>query len=570
MLSQPITIKQVVPVLWPTWRKVFFYGLFINLLVLAPSWYMLEVYDRVINSRNLTTLIMLTVLVAFLYFVMESLERVRKHMLFSASQVFQHVLQERLFNAAFAARCKNPQFPVQQVFTDFSTFKNMLYSPALIGLTDLPFGFIFLVAIFLIHPALGVMTCIGLLIQVAVTLANQIRVNPQMQQANLHAMEAQRYFNSVFRQSDVVQAMGMLVPIEKKWLRSQQAFLLKQALASELAGKNAATSKFLQTLQGSLILGLACFLMINGQLVNGGAMMIVASILAARVLAPLVQLVTQWKSLAQAKEAYIRLESLLQSFQATVQKMEPPPPTGELTVENMSFALPNAGKGQQQMFLKNLQFKLSVGEVLVVAGSSASGKTTLSRLLAGLVPATSGKVTYDGFDVYAWDKNSLGQHIGYMPQQVDLLDGTVAENITRFGPVDQSKLATVVEQLGMQELIKKLPQGFNTQIGSEGAFLSGGQRQMIGLARAIYGDPSIVILDEPNANLDTAGEKNLHQMISIRKKQGTTFVVISHLQSIIGVADYLLILAQGQMLRFGKPAEVMASLQAAQTKAVAR
>ncbi len=563
-----LSLKQALTALWPVFRKVFVFGFFTNMMMLAPSWYMLEVYDRVINSRNINTLVMLTLLVVLVYVVMEAVEWVRRKMLHAAAVNFENTLQEKLFTAAFAAKLKHAQFPAQQVFTDFSSLKNALYSPALLGLIDLPFAAIFLLVIFLIHPMLGLLTTFGLMVQAAITIGNQLRIDPQMKQANTHAIEAQRYFASVSQKADVVQAMGMLLPIEQRWLQAQQAFLLGQAQASELAGKSAATSKFLQTLQSTLILGLACYLVIGGELANGGAMMIIASVLAARVLAPLVQLVGQWKILAQTKEAYIRLESLLQAANEPVTGMDLPPPTGEMSVENLNYALPHTGKTPNEIFLKNMQFKLNTGDVLVIAGPSASGKTTLSRLLAGLLAPTAGKVRYNGVDAYDWDKNALGQYLGYMPQDVALMDGTVAENIARFGARDEAKLAAVVDLLGLQELLEKLPQGLDTQIGSEGAFLSGGQRQLIGLARAFYGMPKIVILDEPNANLDAAGEKALQQAITKLKQQGITFVIISHLQNIIAVADFLLVMLQGQMLRFGKPAEVMESLQAAPAKAV--
>lgn len=568
MLSQIQTIKQALPLLWPVLRKVFVFGFFTNLLMLAPSWYMLEVYDRVVNSRNLKTLAMLTLLVVMAYVVMEAVEWVRRKMLHTAAVKFENILQERLFSAAFAAKLKNAQFPAQQVFSDFSHLKNALYSPALLGLIDLPFAVIFLLVIFFIHPALGLLTCLGLVVQAVITVSNQWRIAPQMAEANTYAIEAQRYFASVSQQADVVQAMGMLIPIEQRWLHAQQAFLLKQAQASELAGKNAATSKFLQTLQSSLILGLACYLVILGELSSGGAKMIIASVLAARVLAPLVQLVSQWKMLSQAKEAYIRLEGLLKNAPTPAIGMDLPPPSGEISVEAVSYAWPSMGKATNEVFLKSIQFKLNPGEALVITGPSASGKTTLSRLLSGLAEPTHGKVRYSGVSAYDWDKSALGQHIGYMAQDVALMDGTVAENIARFGARDEAKLAEVIALLGLQELIEKLPHGLDTQIGNDGVFLSGGQRQLIGLARSMYGSPRIIILDEPNANLDALGEKNLQQAIVKLKQQGCTFIIISHLQNIIAVANYLLVMMQGQMLRYGKPAEVMASLQATPAKAV--
>jgi ATP-binding cassette subfamily C exporter for protease/lipase len=558
MLSQLQTIKQTLPLLWPIWRKVFVFGFFTSLMVLAPSWYMLEVYDRVINSRNITTLAMLTVLVTFIYVVMEALEWQRRKMLQAAAKTFEQSLQAKLFESSFAAKLSNPAFPIQQVFSDFSSLKNTLNSSAFLGLMDAPFCLIFLVVVFLIHPVLGVLTLLGLAIQLFITLNNQLHIEPQMKLANEHAIESQRYFSSVTQHSDVVTVMDMLAPIQQKWLQSQHGFLWNQAQASELAGKNAAISKFLQTLQSSVILGVACYLVIAGELLNGGAMMIVASILAARVLAPLVQLVSHWKMLVQARASYIRLESLFAKAEKPVTGMTLPAPSGEVTVDNVSYAVDSLS---QALFIRNVQLQLAPGNVLVIAGASASGKTTLGKLLVGLLPPTSGRVRLDGVDVYAWNKQSLGPHIGYLSQEVDLFDGTIAENICRFGAHHEQAMHDVVTLLGLNELLSRFPNGLDTVIGREAAYLSGGERQLIGLARALYGAPKVVVLDEPNANLDTAGEKALYHAIASMKQQGTTFVVISHLQHILSVADWMLVMMQGQMIRFGKPKEVLASFQ---------
>lgn len=552
-------------------------------MVLAPSWYMLEVYDRVITSRNITTLVMLTVMVTFIYVVMEALEWQRRKMLHSAANLFEQSLQSRVFQCGSNAKLNNPVFPVQQVFSDFSNLKSALYSSALLGLMDAPFCLIFLVAVFLIHPVLGVLTLLGLAIQLAITLNNQMRVTPQIKLANEHAIESQRYFDSVTQHADVVATMGMLQPIQARWLQSQNGFLWHQAQSSELASKSAAASKFLQTLQGSVILGVACYLVIAGQLLNGGAMMIVASILAARVLAPLVQLVNQWKTLTQAKESYVRLESLMSRAPAPLTGMKLPAPSGEVLVDNISYATPQSS----QAFIRNVQFKLAPGNVLVVAGASASGKTTLGKLLIGLLQPNTGQVRLDGVDIYTWDKRALGPNIGYLSQDVDIFDGTVAENICRFAEPNQQSpdwqmsgqplisqrvsrqqaLDSVVSLLGLNDLLSRLPDGLDTVIGQEDAYLSGGERQLIGLARALYGSPKLVVLDEPNANLDSAGEKALSQAIVSLKKSGTTFIVISHLQHVLNVADWMLVMMQGQMIRFGKPKEVLASFQNVSGKA---
>lgn len=562
MLSQSESIKQVMSELWPMWRKVWTFGIVTHLLILVPSWYMLEVYDRVINSRNVSTLLMLTLLAAFAYLVMEALEWQRRHLLQAAASRFESQLQQRLFERVFTAKLSMPEFPAQQVFADFSTLKSTLHSSAFLSLMDAPFCLIFLVAVFMIHPALGVLTLLGLFIQLGLTIQNQARVTPMMKQANLHALESQRYFASISRHGDVMQAMQMVAPVEQRWLKSQHGFLWQQALASELAGRNSAASRWLQTLQTSLILGLACYLFIAGELFNGGAMMIVASILAARVLAPLVQCVGHWKTYEQAWTAYQRIDSLFAGAVAKTDGLVLPPPTGEVTVEQLAYVIPQPGKAQADAFIRQVHFKLPAGNVLIVAGASASGKSTLAKLLVGLLPPSSGRVRYDGVDVYGWDKTRLGPHIGYLAQEVELYDGRLIDNICRFQAPDPAALVEMLDLLGLSDWVQQLPEGLNTQIGPAGMMLSGGERQLVGLARAFYGKPRIVVLDEPNANLDTGAERMLQQAIARLKQQGTTFIIVSHLQHILNIADWMLVMVQGQMIRYGKPADVLASFQA--------
>lgn len=560
------TLKKSLLELAPFYRNVIFFGFFTNFLVLAPSWYMLEVYDRVIYSRNTTTLAMLTVMVVFLYLIMESLEWVRVKMMHQASLQVEQQLQSRVFDTAFQAKLKSAQFPVHQVFSDFKALKESLSSQAFMSLVDIPYVSIFLVAIFFIHPLLALLTLVGLALQMGIAFFNQYRIQPLMKLANQHALEAQAYFGSVNKRAEVVQAMGMLPSLQGRWQDRQQQFLLYQSQASEIAGKNAATSKLLQIMQASLVLGLGCYLVIHNEMAYGAAGMIVASILAARVLSPFIQLVGQWRTLAAAQDAYSRLENLFANYPLRDKGMSLPPPTGEISVENVTYALSEQSKADpgkpvnREPVLRNVSLRIQPGETLLVAGPSASGKSTLARLVAGLLPASSGKVRFNGVDAYHWSKEELGPHIGYLSQDIELLDGSIADNIARFGEPDAEKLQAAIDLLGLQPLIDSLPDGINTQIGSEGEFLSGGRRQLIGLARAIYGNPRIVILDEPNANLDEAGDRTLQSMVRVLKKQGTTFVIISHLQGIKAIADYLLILMNGQVMRFGKPDEVMASL----------
>jgi ATP-binding cassette subfamily C exporter for protease/lipase len=316
-------------------------------------------------------------------------------------------------------------------------------------------------------------------------------------------------------------------------------------------------SKAVQQLMSSLLLGLGAWLMLNNMLNGGASMMIIGSVLGGRVLAPLSQLVAQWNSVVNVRGAWGRLEALLAQVPAKPEAMPLPAPKGFLTVEGLMAGAP----GQQVPIVRGVQFALSPGEVLAVVGPSASGKTTLARLLVGLWPSMGGKVRLDGADIHTWDKTELGPYLGYLPQGVELLDGTLAENIARFGEVDMVQVEAAARLVGLYELIMSLPQGYNSPVGRDGAMLSGGQRQRVGLARALYGKPVFVVLDEPNSSLDEAGDLALANAIAALKQLGTTFVVMTHRTSVLGVADKMLIMRDGAQQAFGPRDEVLAALQ---------
>jgi ATP-binding cassette subfamily C exporter for protease/lipase len=316
-------------------------------------------------------------------------------------------------------------------------------------------------------------------------------------------------------------------------------------------------SKAVQQIMASLLLGLGAWLLLNNMLNGGESMMIIGSVLGGRVLAPLSQLVAQWNSVVNVRGAWSRLESLLAQVPAKPDAMSLPAPKGVLTVESLVAGAP----GQQVPIVRGVQFALNRGEVLAVVGPSAAGKTTLARLLVGLWPAMGGKVRLDGVDIFSWDKSELGPYLGYLPQGVELLDGTLAENIARFGEVDMVQVEAAARLVGVHDLIMSLPEAYNSPVGRDGAMLSGGQRQRVGLARALYGKPVFVVLDEPNSSLDEAGDTALANAIATLKQIGTTFVVMTHRTSVLGVADKMLILRDGAQQAFGPRDEVLAALQ---------
>ena len=558
----PTVLRDAFKVYAPEYRTAIYYSLVIGLLSLSSTIFMLEVYDRVVNSRSIMTLSMLTVAVVGSYIMLELLELVRHGVLSSIAARVDQKLRERLFDITFEAKLRQQGGGSVQVFNDFKTLRDFMSSPAVTAMMDAPMALVFLLIVFILSPWLGVMALIGALVQVWVAINTERSTMPVLTKANRAAIDAQNYANGTLRNAQVIEAMGMMGNVHGKWMDKQRNFLLLQAQASDTAGTNSALSKFIQTMQGSLLLGASCWLTLKGDMLGGGGMMIVASTLGGKVLTPLVQLVAQWRTVVNARDAYQRLEGLLAHFPEKEDGMSLPDPTGLLTVESVVVAPP----GSQVPILKGVSFGIQPGECVVLIGPSASGKTTLARVMMGLWPANAGKVRLDGADVFTWNKTELGPHMGYLPQTVELFDGTVAENVARFGDVDRAEVARVIHQVGLDDTVAALPFGLDTRIGEDGAMLSGGQRQRVALARAIYGAPKLLVLDEPNSSLDEAGELALMDTLRQLKAQGATVVLITHRTSVLPAADKVLMLREGTVAAFGPRDEVLAALRNAQTR----
>ena len=541
------------------------FSLFSCLLILAPSGYMLEVYDRVINSRNHLTLVMLTVLVLGAFLLMEILEWARAQIMHKAGTQLDLLMRNRIFSAIFEANLKRRPGGTLQPLNDFKTIKDFLGSPPVLALMEAPVSLVFLVLVFAVSPLLGWSAVAGSLLQVFVGWLNEKNTQPPLVAANRSAIAAQQYADGLLRNSQVIESMGMLRDIHRRWMSKQREFLGFQATASDRAGGYQALTKFLQTTMGSLLLGMGAWLLLRNELNGGAGMMIVASILGGRVLAPLVQIVTQWRMVVNVRDAWQRLDALLVAIPEKPRAMPLPAPRGHLEIEALVAGPPNGSMA----IIKNLAFSLSPGDVLVVVGPSASGKTTLARLLVGLWPAISGKVRLDGADVFTWDKSELGPYVGYLPQGVELLDGTLAENIARFGEIEPAKVKAAARAVGLHDFIMSLPSGYESPVGRDGAKLSGGQRQRVALARAIYGDPVLVVLDEPNSSLDETGEAALASAILELKAHGTTFVIMTHRNSVLAVADKMLVLRDGAMQAFGPRDDVLAAMRKAHEQATA-
>lgn len=542
-----------------SFRRVFYtaglFSMFINVIGLVPSIYMLQVYDRVLQSRNVTTLLMLTGIMVLFYIMLGMLEVARSKLLIRLGAQLDMKLNDRVFVASFEKNLKRSGGNAGQALSDLTNVRQFLTGNGLFAFFDAPWAPIYLVVIFLFSPWLGVFAVVAALVLFGLAWATELATRKPLAEAQQMAAAANYFATTNLRNAEVIEAMGMLGNLKRRWLERQLKFLALQNEASDKAAVISATTKSVRIGVQSLVLGGGALLVIEGSLTPGG--MIAASILLGKALGPVELAIGIWKQLLAARTSYHRLESLLQDHPVRPQTLALPTPSGALNVEAISAAPP----GTQQLILKQVGFQSEPGEVIGVIGPSASGKSTLARLLVGVWPAIAGKVRLDGADIYTWDKERLGPSIGYLPQDIELFDGTIAENIARFGEVDPEKVVAAAQMAGVHEMILRFPKGYEAQIGEGGSALSGGQRQRIALARALYGEPKLVVLDEPNSNLDDVGEIALVKAIEHLKETGATILIITHRTNIIGVVDKLLLLVDGVVQLFGPRDQVLQAIQ---------
>lgn len=529
----------------------------INLLMLAPALYMLQVYDRVLASGNHMTLAMLTLMVLGLYAFMSLLEWVRSLVLIRLGAQIDQQLGARIYDATFDASLRVGRGSSAQPLNDLTSLRQFATGNALFALFDAPWFPLYLAVLFLFHPWLGWLALGGAAVLLALTWANQWLTRAALAEAGQLAIQATQAAGSHLRNAEATEAMGMLARLRQRWQGEHGRFLQLQNRASEQGAAFSAASKGVRLALQSLMLGLGALLAVDGQITAG--MMIAGSILAGRVLAPLDQLINAWKQWSGAQQAYQRLCDLLRGQPPRASGMSLPAPRGALRVEQLSACAP----GSRTPVLAGVSFALEAGQRLVVLGPSGCGKSSLARLLVAAQMPLAGKVRLDGADLQQWDKDALGPHLGYLPQDVQLFAGSIAENIARFAEVEAEKVVAAAQMAGVHELILRLPQGYDTRLGEGGAGLSGGQKQRIGLARAVYGLPALIVLDEPDANLDEAGEQALLAALERLREQGRTLVLVSHRPALLKGADQLLLLRGGQMQAFGPASRVLQELQQA-------
>ncbi|PLC55492.1 type I secretion system permease/ATPase [Pollutimonas nitritireducens] len=548
-------------------RKTFYslaaFSCVINLLALTPSLYMLQVYDRVLASGNKTTLLMLTILVLGVYLLSALLEFARSSVLIRVGNRFDMLLNKRVFTASFEQNLVRAGGNPSQAIHDLTNLRQFLTGNALFAFFDAPWTPIYIAVTFMVHPLLGLITLVGSILLFVLAYITNVATQKPLAEANQASIVAGNFANNHLRNAEVIEAMGMLPGLRERWFGQHRRVLSLQTLASDRAARISTVTRFVRISLQSLILGAGALLVIDGTITAG--MMIVCSILMGKALGPVELAIGTWKHMLSSRTAYGRLDEMLKEAPPRGERISLPAPKGDVLLENVFASAP----GAPVSILKGLSFGVSSGEVVGVIGPSASGKSTLARLLVGVWQARAGHVRLDGADVFHWNKDELGPHLGYLPQDIELFEGTIAENIARFGGPDDAKVILAAQRAGVHEMILRLPQGYDTRLGVGGASLSGGQKQRVGLARAIYGDPALVVLDEPNSNLDDVGEAALVQTVNDLKQRGATVIVITHRMNILNAVDKLLVLREGVMTLYGPREDVLKALRQQQAQIAA-
>jgi PrtD family type I secretion system ABC transporter len=527
----------------------------INLLYLAGPLYMLQVYDRVVSSGSIVTLVMLTLVLLLAFAALAGLDTVRGRILARASIRLDQNMSSRVITAIVDASLKTGSAK-SQYLRDFDNFRQCVTGAGIHAIFDLPWAPIYIAVIFILHPLLGAFALASAIALVLLALLNERWVRVPLAEANEAGVRSYNFTDMSLRNSEAIQAMGMLDGLLGRWGRDRNLSIERQVTASDRAATMSSLIRFLRLSVQSIILGLGAYLVIE-RLSTVGAMF-AASILLGRAMQPVEQIVGAWRPIVSALNAYKRVGALLKAIPITEPRLSLPRPAGDLSFENVSFMV----QGSPRPILHGISFEIAAGDLLGVVGPSGAGKSTLARHMVGVAAPTAGSVRLDGADVSTWPRASFGACVGYLPQDVELFADTVAANISRFNNDDErdAKVVAAAKLAGVHDMIVRLPDGYETQVGEGGAVLSGGYRQRIGLARAVYGNPRLVVLDEPASNLDAEGDAALTDCLVQLKKAGTTVVVISHRPSTLSVVDMILMIRSGAVELFGPRAEIMARL----------
>lgn len=556
-MTKPEPLDELRDAWWSVRRYFVTAGIFslaINLLFLAGPLYMLQIYDRVVASGSVSTLLMLTIILAVAYAALGGLDLARAKVLSRAGVRLDGLLAASVVRATLDR--PNAELARSQPLRDFDTFRQFVTGSGIHAVFDLPWAPIYLIVIFMLHPLLGGLALCGVAALTGLAVLNEWLVRKTMAEANDAAARNYGFTDMSLRNAEVVRAMGMAGGLIRRWSRDRDRLIERQFMASDRAAAMSSLIKLVRLTMQSLILGLGAYLVIERMATVG--VMFAASILLGRGMQPVEQAVAGWRGFVSARDAYARIKALLQAAPQKQAALVLPRPAGRLSARQAIFA----PLGSNKPILKGVSFFISAGETLGIVGPSGAGKSTLARLIVGVTTPNSGSVRLDGADVSVWPREQLGRHVGYLPQDIELFADTVAANISRFGSGADADVIAAAKLAGVHEMILELPQGYDTEVGEGGAILSGGYRQRIGLARAVFGNPSLVVLDEPSSNLDSEGDFALADCIGRLKQAGTTLVIVSHRITTITSVDKLLVLQDGMVEAFGERQEIVARLTA--------
>jgi ATP-binding cassette subfamily C exporter for protease/lipase len=545
-------------------RNAFLFTLVANLLSLAPVGYMKDVYGPVLNSRSEHVLLVVTLMLVGFLVASGFLEWVRFRLMQAVAVAFNEKMGVRVFEASYRSFLRTRSSTSRLALQDLKTIRTFLSSPGMLAIMDTPVSIFFIALVYLIHPRMGVVTMCAVGLLFLIGYWTELMVRPGVKFAQKANAQAQLYVADSAGNAQTIHAMGMMRNVQNKWEEIQREHINKMAEATRSQSLGATLSKLVMIGQGSVVLGLGCWLTLMGELPDGGGAMIIASIIGGRAIQPLVKLIGSWKSIVTVGDAYTRLDEFLSENPPPVSGMTLPPPKGVLHVDNLSARAP----GAKAIILSNVTFSLKQGMCLAVMGPSGSGKSSLARMLVGVWPSMSGSIRLDDVDIFNWSKDELGAYLGYLPQDIELLEGSIAENISRFGELDEAQLQKAIELVGLTDFINNLPDKLATQVGEDGTVFSGGQRQRLGLARAIYGNPRFVVLDEPNANLDVEGNHALYKLLQHLKEACTTVVVVTHKKDILKYSDRILVMKGGKPKIFGPRDQVLDKLAGKEVKTI--
>jgi ATP-binding cassette subfamily C exporter for protease/lipase len=533
------------------WVGVF--SFFANLLMIAPTLYMLQVFDRVMLSQNEFTLISLSLIATFFFAIMSFSEWVRSRLLVRAGVRFDEYLNSRVFKASFDAQLNQVTHNPIQSFTDLTNLRQFLTGNGIFAIFDTPWTPVYIVVLFMMHPVLGWSAVFFTFLLAFLAWYSQKLTGAGNEKANLASVKTSTYLMGKLRHSETVEALGMLDHLRRHWTALYEDQLDQSVNALHLQHQVQAGIKFVQYTQQSLILAIGAWLAIQGEISVGA--MVASNALVSNALRPISVLVSTWKQFADAKASFIRLQTLLDLHPERQAFFKSDNVQAQITVENLVAS----AAGRKTPILKGLSARFNAGEVVGIVGPSGAGKSTFVRCLIGIWPDVKGKVLIDNREIETWSREHLGKHIGYLPQDIELFEGTIAENIARFGEVDSELVIEATKQTGIHDMILRFPKGYDTPMGEAGGMLSGGQRQRVGLARAIYGDPELIVLDEPNANLDDVGEAALIRCVEDLRTKGCTVLMVVHQRNLLSVADRVLVMQDGTVSQFGTLAELSAA-----------